>query len=252
MKRATVKYICNGYSVELSNSVPEAPQPSQLVYATTVAECVYYLAQFFEGVPRGSPPVQFGTVPSNRAAEAVDPLMNQEAQIVPTDHPGYMVRQATSLYVPTRPPLDEFCATMDEVALVLDAVYSDGSIIPPVPAGDFDLQPSVDSGGQSGAITVGHGPAEKVEHYRMNLHSQNGQDIYDGSTTTDMTAAQVAALMAQRVNEDAAGHMNAVAASNRVTFTPRATDNRIVTITAGMVNGVQRRARAPLETELVG
>lgn len=244
MKRASVKYICNGYTVELTGD-PAQVQPTPLIrYATTVAEVVYWLADFFEGAPRGVTPAVAPFTPTSRASASVDPLINQEAIIFPTTDPGYIVREMTSPYVPTRPVLDEFCPSMDAVAQELGEIYSDGSVIPPLADGDFTLDPSVDSGGGSGAIDVEDGPGQKVEHYRMNVNSQFGQDIYEGATHTGISADEVAALIEARVNGDGAGHMDAARSGNRVNLTPRDPNNKIVTIAAGLVNGVTRSARA--------
>jgi hypothetical protein len=93
MKRALVKYICNGFMVQMSGATPGDPT-FVLKYAQTVAEAVYWLAEFFEPPPLGDAPVlPTSGAPTDRTLKSTDTLMNQEATIVPVDGGGYLVRQ---------------------------------------------------------------------------------------------------------------------------------------------------------------
>jgi hypothetical protein len=252
MKLAVMRYICNGYTIRLTGD-PALPEPSsQLIFAATVAESIYWLSQFFEGTAVGSVPNTYPfPAPSLRSLKAIDPLMNQEVQIFETDTPvpGYVVRQMPLTTVPNRPMLDEWCPNMDAVALELDEIYSDGSILPPQPQGLFSFVLIVQPNGISASIQVTRGPAAVVEIYRVIIGTVDGMNTYDVQTQTGWTTDDLASAINAEVNGDGAGFCYASSSGSTLQLVTRDEPNTIVSLQAGVFNGAPQRARVPRSIE---
>jgi hypothetical protein len=246
MKQAYIRYICNGYSL-LETDQLVLPEPAWR-YGATVAEIVYHLGQFFEGVDtHGSPPGVPGPfTPSVPTLQAVDLLMNQEAQVWPLESGGYNVRQMPSPSVPGRPALDEFCPNMDAVALELGSIYSDNSVIPTLPPGEILMSPAVAAGGNTGAILFSAGPATRVLMYRIQIDTEQGRAQIDVPSSVNMNAQQLAQAFQQAINANPSFFVTATRNGADLQLAIRDADNSMIFLTCGLATGAQTRARRPV------
>lgn len=122
MTQATVRYIANGYVVQSAGG----PAFPALLYAASIPEVVYWLGKVFDPLGTNAMVAQSAAAPKAAAAPRVvaadDPLLNQEAVVQDLENGGFLVRQQPSAVAPKM--VDTWCASMDEVANVLTAIFT--------------------------------------------------------------------------------------------------------------------------------